>query len=359
MKEATEKNPAYWKDKISNHIQLGGIETSVLDSGKSQGVRIAWINTGTGLRYKVVLDRAMDIAEAFYDSHSIAFISHTGIVSPQPFSNKGIDWLRTFGGGLVTTCGLSHIGGPESDEHGDRGLHGNASNIPAEIISIQQPDPIHDKLEMSITGIIKETTFFGTRLELKRTISGVLGQPFLKIHDEITNLGNTDAPHMLLYHVNCGWPLVDEGTDIVWTGKWKSMDEDPENRIFNSKNNFKKCPAPMKEHSGYGEDVAFIQPDSNEKGEVLCGFVNQNLGLGLSIRFNRQQLPWLINWQHWGKGEYVCALEPATNPPIGQSKARKNNTLIQLAPGEKRNYDLEISILTEPEALKNLLKINS
>jgi hypothetical protein len=347
-----------WKDKISNPIQLGGIETSILDNGPGKGVRIAWINTGTGLRYKVVIDRGMDIADAFFNAHSLAWISHAGVVAPQPFSNSGIDWLRTFAGGLLTTCGLSHIGGPESDENGSRGLHGNYSNIPAEIISIQQPDPINGILEMSITGIIRETTTFGPSLVLKRTISGTLGKASLNIHDEVINMGNTTAPHMLLYHINCGYPLIDEGSDIVWQGSWQSMDNDPENRIFNPNNNFKKCPAPLDAHAGFGEDVAFIRPYSDHDGNCSCGFVNQNLGIGLSIKFNKNQLPWLINWQHWGKGEYVTALEPATNPPIGQAKARKEGTLIQLAPGERKVYDLEIKVLTEVKEINTLININ-
>jgi len=53
-----------WQNKISNAAQVGGIETSVLDNGAGRGTRIAWVNTGTGLRYKVVLDRAMDIVPA-------------------------------------------------------------------------------------------------------------------------------------------------------------------------------------------------------------------------------------------------------------------------------------------------------
>jgi len=105
-----------WKNKISNHVQLGGIETSVIDNGPGKGVRIAWINTGTGLRYKVVIDRAMDIADAFYNQHSLAWISHTGIKLPEPSFNHGLEWLGTFGGGLLVTCGLTHAGGPEKDE---------------------------------------------------------------------------------------------------------------------------------------------------------------------------------------------------------------------------------------------------
>ena len=112
-----------WSDKLSNVSQVGGIETAVLDNGLGRGVRIAWINTGSGLRFKVVIDRAMDIADAFYNQYSLAWLNHSGITAPQPFSHKGLDWLRTFGGGLLTTCGLSHVGGPDQDESGERGLH--------------------------------------------------------------------------------------------------------------------------------------------------------------------------------------------------------------------------------------------
>lgn len=335
-----------WTNKIGNPAQLGGIETSIIDNGLGRGTRIAWINTGTGLRYKVVIDRAMDIADAFYNQHSLAWLSHLGVTPPQPFSDKGIDWLKTFGGGLLTTCGLSHIGGPESDEFGTRGLHGQISNIPAEIESIIQPDPLVGKLEMSITGIIRETRIFGLNLELRRTISGKLGEATIKIHDEVINRGNTIAPHMLLYHFNFGWPLVDEGTEILWQGAWQSRDGDPNNPIFREGNNFRTCPAPMDEHSGGGEEAAFIDIDADTNGMSHCELRNSRLGLEVSLRFQKSQLPWLINWQHWGKGEYVTGIEPGTNPPIGQAKAREQNTLIQLVPGEHRTYDLELKVIS-------------
>ncbi|MEP7375107.1 MAG: aldose 1-epimerase family protein [Chitinophagaceae bacterium] len=346
-----------WKNKISNHAQLGGIETSVLDNGAGRGTRIAWINTGTGLHYKVVIDRGMDIADAFYNQYSIAWLSHSGVTAAQPFSDKGINWLRTFGGGLLTTCGLSHAGGPESDEYGDRGLHGNISNTAAEIESIIQPDPVAGKMEMSITGKMRETQVLGPNLELKRIISGRLGESKIYIKDEVTNKGNSPAPHMLLYHCNFGWPLVDKGTDILWDGKWKPRDGDINaNRIFGKSNNFRKCPAPMDAHSGTGEEAAFIDIEADDNGQCNCGLYNSQLGIAVIIRFYKKQLPWLINWQHWGKNEYVTGLEPATNPPIGQAKVRKQNELILLAPGETKNYELEMEVSGNPEILKQLLK---
>ncbi len=342
-----------WTNKISNPAQLGGIETSVIDNGPGRGTRVAWINTGTGLRYKVVIDRAMDIADAFYNEHSLAWLSHTGIKYPEPSSDRGVEWLRTFGGGLLVTCGLTHAGGPEKDEYGERGLHGAISNQPAELISVIQPDPLIGNMEMSISGIIKETKPFGPSIEMKRTISGTLGQAVIRVHDEIINKGNTPAPHMLLYHCNFGWPLVDEGTDLIWDGKWEPRGEA---QIFREGNNFRKCPGPLKAHDGTGEEVAFIDIKSDEAGFCICGLHNARLDIGLALRFKKDQLPWLTNWQHWGEGEYVTGLEPGTNPPIGQAKARLDNTLIHLAPGEKRVYDLEIEILNNKEAIDNAFK---
>lgn len=336
-----------YKDKISNPAQLGGIELAVLSEGRGRGTRIAWVNTGTGLRYKVVIDRAMDIADAFFNQYSLSWLSHAGITYPEPFSNHGGEWLRTFGGGLLTTCGLDHVGGPESDEYGQRGQHGPVSNIPAEVISVIQPDPARGKLEMSITGSVKQMQVLGTCIELTRTISGKIGEPRISIHDELINRGNVSEPHMLLYHCNFGWPLVDEGTEILWEGDWQSPNDTAAPRIFEAGNNFHICPPPLDAHSGKGEEVAFIDIMPDASGRCTCGLHNAGLGLAVTLRFFKAQLPWLINWQHWGRGEYVTALEPATNPPIGQTKARADKSLIYLAPGESRTYDLEFEILRD------------
>ncbi|HUQ64943.1 MAG TPA: aldose 1-epimerase family protein [Flavitalea sp.] len=347
------KHLGNFKGRISNAAQLGGIETSILDNGAGRSTRIAWINTGTGLRYKVVIDRAMDIADAFYNHHSIAWLSHAGVSAPQPFANKGLNWLYTFFGGLLTTCGLSHVGGPENDEYGERGIHGNISNIPAEIISVIQPDPLQGNRHMSITGIMRESKIFGPSLELRRTISGTLGEPYLSIHDEVTNRANTPAPHMLLYHFNFGWPLADEGAQILWKGKWTLPNRKGDDRIFNDKNDFHKCPAPVDIHKGTGEAVAFIDTEHDKNGDCLAGMYNPAINLAVSIKFRKDQLPWLINWQHWGYGEYVTGIEPGTNPPVGQSKARKDNQLIFLLPGETRSYDLQIDLMQDENDIMN------
>jgi hypothetical protein len=280
-----------------------------------------------------------------------------GVTSPQPFSQHGIDWLQTFGGGLLTTCGLLHVGGPETDEYGERGLHGGVSNLPAEIESIIQPDPLRGKLEMSITGRIRQTKVFGPSLELRRTISATLGKPSLSIHDEVFNAANTSCPHMLLYHFNFGWPLADEGTDIVWKGSMQPFGESKA-KIFKQANGFRQCRPPLKEHDGSGEDVAVIDPEINASGMCVCGLHNPEIGIAVALQFKKEQLPWLTNWQHWGSGEYVVGLEPGTNPPIGQSKARKDNQLVFISPGEMRSYDIQLGIVDNEISIDEFLMKN-
>jgi len=351
------KNAGFgWKDKISNHAQVGGIETSVLDNGLGKGTRIAWVNTGTGLRYKVVIDRGLDIVDAFYNQYSLAWLSSAGVTAPRPDANTGLEWLYSFAGGLLTTCGLTHIGGPESDEFGERGMHGRISNLPARIESIVQPDLAAGKLEMSITAVITQSRVFGPSLELRRAISGAIGEPTVRIHDVVTNIGNTPAPHMILYHCNFGWPLVDEGTEILCKGKWASRGLEMDNAVFNNSRNYKKCSKPIDSHRGGGEGCAFVDVAVDSKGMCTAGLYNRKLSLALVLKYSKKQLPWLSNWQHWGPGEYVTALEPGTNPPIGQRKAREQKKLIHIAPGKSRTYELEMTVLTDKTQISRFLK---
>ncbi len=334
--------------KVGSHVQIGGIETSVLDDGPGRGTRIAWVNTGSGLRYKVVIDRGLDIADCFYNQHSLAWLSHGGVTAPRPDANHDLEWLYTFGGGILTTCGLTHIGDPESDEFGVRGLHGRVSNIPASVESIIQPDPVSGSMDFSITALVKQSRVFGPNIELKRTISGTIGEPKICIKDIVTNRANVSSPHMILYHCNFGWPLVDEGTEIIARGNWVSRGMDMDNEIFNDSVDYKKCSAPKESHRGMGESCAFIDVEADSSGFCSTGLHNKKLGLSLTMRFKKAQLPWLTNWQHWGPGEYICALEPGTNPPIGQDGARKKNQLIEIEPGESKTYELEIEVGVGP-----------
>lgn len=344
-----------WKNKVGNISQIGGIETSVLDNGSAKGSRIAWVNTGSGLRYKVAIDRCLDIADAFYNRHSLAWLSHGGLTSPRPDANSGMEWLYSFAGGLMVTCGLTHTGAPESDEKEIRGLHGRISNIPANLESVIQPDPAAGQMDMSITAVMKQTRVFGPNLQLRRTITSRLGEPVIKISDEVTNCGNMPCPHMILYHCNFGWPLVDDGTDIIYKGTCLSRGMDFDNELFNESRNYKKCQKPLQSHKGSGESCGFIDVSPDSDGLCCVGLVNSKLNLALTMTYPKQQLPALTNWQHWAPAEYVCALEPGTNPPIGQNQVKESNELILLNPGQTRKYQLTLRVLSNSESIEQFV----
>lgn len=331
-------------DKISNVHQLGGIEIATLEDGMGRGVRVASVNTGSALRYRVVIDRALDIGSAFFGEHSLAWISPCGITTSNPAAIQGLEWLHAFGGGLMATCGLTHTGGPEEDAGESRGLHGRVSNLPASLTEVQQPDPIRGDYTMSISGVVREAQLFGPDLELRREISSTLGEPSIRICDRITNRGNTPAPHMILYHFNLGWPLVDESALIQWRGKadWAALAS--KNDVPGQGRDFMRCPAPLETHRGSAEDCAFIAPEPDADGICHAAVSNERLGLSLEISFRFDQLPCLTNWQHWGPGDYVMGLEPGTAFPEGQNAAREAGRLIMLEPGEEREYELQVHI---------------
>lgn len=342
-----------WKNKISNPAQIGGIETSILDNGPGKGVRIAWINTGTGLRYKVLIDRAMDIGEAFYNEHCLSWISHHGVSAPRPdATNTPMEWLYTFHGGLVTTCGLQNAGAPTDDY----GLHGRIANIPAEIESIIQPDPANGKLDFSITGTMKESKVFGPCLELRRTLSGKIGNPEINITDTVTNRANIRSEHIILYHCNFGYPILDEGAEIIYDGKLVSRSVlDTDDERFNSNVDYKKVPAPMKSHKSTGEACAFIDPKADRKGICTTGIYNKKLGFAAMMEFNKSQLPYMTTWHHFGPSEYVLGLEPGSYTSMGAEVAKKDNAMVKLSPGKSAVYELKISIETDKGKIKKML----
>ena len=175
---------------VINPSQLGGIETSVLDDGPGRGVRIAWVNTGGGLRYKVVIDRGLDIADAEFKGQSLTWHSLTGVTAPSRAVERGLDWLRSFYGGLVVSCGPLSAGAPCTDQDKTLSLHGTHSNTPASIEFITSPDPARGRYEMNITGVVRTARVFGPNVELRRTISSTLGVPSIRIYDQFLNRGN-------------------------------------------------------------------------------------------------------------------------------------------------------------------------
>ncbi|MCC7085342.1 MAG: DUF4432 family protein [Pirellulales bacterium] len=342
-----------------NVAQLGGIETSVLDNGPGRGVRIAWVNTGGGLRYKVVIDRGLDIADAEFLGQSLTWHSLTGVTAPRPAFQKGLEWLRGFYGGMLVSCGPLNVGGPFEENGEQYGLHGTHSNTAAVLESVVNPDLVRGVREMRITGLVRTARVFGPNIELHRTLTSQLGEPAILVVDEFVNRGNQRVPLSWLFHINFGYPLLEpEASTYCYRGKVTPLGASVD--WFQEGRDYRTAPQPLAAHCGSGEYCCMIQPDYDAAGNAIVGLINRQRGMGLSIEFNRNDFPRMVHWQHWGPGgSYVGALEPTSVGVEGRSKDIERGWQQYLEPGERRTFRCKITATNRPADLQRLLELNS
>jgi len=339
---------------VANPAQLGGIELFSAMNGPSYSNRVAWVNTGSGLHYKVVIDRGLDIAEAFYKGMSLSWLSLSGITRPEMSLNKGLDWLWGFYGGLVVSCGPSSAGSPVKDRGQDLPLHGRYSNLSATLESVINPDPLLDRGEMKITGIVREAKIFEPNLELRRTISSPLGQSKIVIEDTFLNRGTQETEHAWLLHINLGFPLIEPGTELIYRADVHPL---PSAVDYFTKRKFQIVPEPLPEHA-MGEAVAYFDPKTDRDGQVHCGVINPHRKIGLKISFSKRDFPRFVNWHHFGPcGQYVMGIEPANCGVEGRDKDRERGWLKFLKPGEKKKYRATIEVLEGPDQLAEFRRL--
>ncbi|MBN1344447.1 MAG: DUF4432 family protein [Phycisphaerae bacterium] len=355
-KARTSKRHPLASAPVINAAQLGGIETSVLDDGPGRGTRIAWVNTGGGLRYKVVIDRGLDILDAEFHGMSLTWHSLVGITAPSFAYHQGLDWLRSFGGGLVTSCGPCSMGAPCTDGNEELGLHGTHSNTAARVESILNPDLRRGCHEMSITGVVRTAKVFNPNVELRRTVRSPLGEPVIEISDHFVNCGNEPVPHAWLLHINFGYPLLEpEVSTYCYKGKIAPRADSVE---WYSRKDFRRAVKPTPLHKGVGEDCTYVEPQADRQGWTTVGVVNEKRRFGVKIDFNTKQFPRMVNWQHWGPGgSYVGALEPVNGGVEGRPVDRKRGWLDGLKPGETRDYFCRITATSDERVLKGLLRL--
>ena len=332
-----------------NPRQFGGIELLCALDGPGYSNRLAWVNTGSGLHYKVVIDRGLDIAEAFYKGMSLSWLSLSDITRPEMSLNKKLDWLWGFYGGLVVSCGPSWAGAPSQDQGQDLSLHGRHSNLSATVESIINPDPMMGKETMSITGIVREARLFNPNIELRRTISSPLGQSRIVIEDTFTNRGNQIAEHAWLLHINLGYPLLEPGAEFIFKGKVNPL---PSAIDYFKKRKFQIIPESLEDHAGAGEACAYIDPETDKNGMVHCGLINSKRRIGLKISFAKRDFPRFVNWQHFGpNGQYVMGIEPANCGVEGRHVDRKRGWLKFLKPNQTKKYKATLEVLEGREQL--------
>jgi hypothetical protein len=144
---------------------------------------------------------------------------------------------------------------------------------------------------------------------------------------------------MMLYHINLGWPLLDDGAGVHLNARsMKPRDAEAEKGAASAA----RMPTPM---AGYKEQVFYHDLIAEDNGFASAVLENRKLGLGLFVRYRQEELPKFIQWKMAAEGEYVLGFEPANCLVEGRAKERERGTLQFLEPGETREFLVHIGVL--------------
>jgi hypothetical protein len=332
----------YSRHELEQHVghlsQIAGVRLLQLQEGKEAGVRIADVRSGSGLRFQISLDRGMDISVAEYKGMSLAWRSPQGDVHPAHFDPKAFGWLRSFPGGLMTGCGLTSAGAPSADAGEELGIHGRLSNLPASNIEVKT-EWDGDRCVFRVSGVMRESVPFNENLVLHRTVEVELGKSVITLHDRVVNEGFRQSPLMMLYHINLGWPLLDDGAALHFNARsMKPRDAEAEKGAASAA----QIPSPI---SGFKEQVFYHDLIADNNGFASAVLANRKRGVGVFAQYRQKELPRFIQWKMVAEGEYVLGFEPANCLVEGRAKERERGTLQFLEPGETREFLVRIGVL--------------
>lgn len=280
------------------------------DDGMARGMRLIELRGLGGLAVDVEPDQFLDLGAATFGGEPLSFTA-------AGTSRLAEAWTRRWRGGLLTTCGLEAVGQAPPEQGG---VHGRAHLVPAQVTRAEGRWEGDDYV-VEVAGIMREAVLLGASLSVHRTITGTVGESALRIRDVVRNEGFTPAPLRLLYHVNVGWPWLEEGATVT-AGAWTAPIEAPE--------------------PGAAEIVdaldAVAGPDGWSRG-VLDGPHGR-----FAIAFRPDRLPFLTIWRSRAAGHYALGIEPGTCWPSHADGPDRGKRGIVLEPGASHEIELVLSV---------------
>lgn len=339
--------------------QFAGVRQMVLADGVERGIRMLEFRTGTGLRFTVLVDRAMDIADCEYRGAAIGWHSPAGFKHPglhEYEGEEGLSWLRSLSG-LMVTCGLDHtlfMDGEPPDHYVykprrriSHSLHGRVGTLPARLTGYGEKWE-GDRCVLWCEGVVSQGTVFGEDLQLTRRIESDVGSNEIRLCDSVTNHGFYRTPHMFLYHINVGHPVLAAGAryvapieDVVWAAHAGA--EYQKQGV-----GYRLLPGPQ---TDFHEQVWQHELRASADGRVSVAVLNESLGLGFEVTTLKDQFPCTFEWQNFQAGQYALAIEPSTNHVLGHAYARERDEVIWLGHDEARVYDTTFRVLDGPGEL--------
>ena len=320
---------------IGHDSQIYGVEEHHLVGGKGAGMRILEVNNGKGIELAITPDRAGDIARLRFKGINMSYMSPCGYVSPAYYDCMESNWLKSFTAGFLTTCGLQAVGSPCTDAGEELPLHGSIANQPCEQAYWTEEDDM-----LVVHMVVKDEVIFGRKLRMEREIRVSTSENTFEIYDVIKNTGDRVEPVEILYHMNMGYPLLDEDSIVkIPSVEVKPRDdyaaEDIENWMYMEK------PA-----AGY-QERCYYHKFSGREGQA--SIYQPKLGMRLTISFDTEQLDGFVELKMMGVRDYVLGLECGNCYPDGRDVMRRTGMLKFLSPGEKKEYRVKVSMIESHE----------
>ena len=324
---------------------LCGIRDYVFNDGPARGVRALELKNGRGIELTILADRGMDIPYLSYKGVNIGLLNKVGVRSPYLYQEEGAHgFLKQFYAGMLTTCGMTYAGAAGPDDEGRTlGLHGPFDNLPAFGVTAWEDYEGDDKV-LRVAGKVREAEVFGPNMLMTRRFTLDTERNELHIHDVVENQGFATAPLMLVYHINFGYPMLDEGARTYFsTEKVEPRTEFAAEGMHNY--DLMEAPEIGREeqcyhHTGHGE------------GEAFAMIHNEKLGLAGIVRYDKAVFPLLCQWKCMRAGEYALGLEPTTSGVLSRADAKANGMLTYLEPGQTREFNVTIEISDDAERIE-------
>lgn len=335
--------------RLGNISQIASIKHFEYIDGKADSVRAFSVANGGGLDFTILESKSLDIFEMKFKGVNLNYISKPGLVAPGLADAKGVEFLRSITGGMMYTCGLNNVGTDCIDEGVYNGFHGRVRNIPAEKVSSTACWKGDDYI-LSVSGEMREASLLKDNLVLRRTITTKMGSKSISIRNEVENEGYEEQGLMVLFHINVGYPILDEGSRFVLPClDVKSKDDIPAVDL----EEWSKISGPIDQ---FTEQVFYHKVGSDKDGNTASAVINDSLGLGLYVKYNVLQLPRMTEWKSMMSGDYAFGIEPANCLVEGRVREKENGTLQKIAPFEKKAFDFEIGVLDGREDINRFDK---
>ncbi len=317
------------------------IRKRTLRGGLREGVDIVEVDNGA-LRFTVVPTRGMGLWRAALGDLDVGWQSPVrGPVHPAfvpVFEPGGIGWLSGFDE-LLVRCGLESNGAPQFADNGQLQypLHGHIANLPANHVEVSFDSKSHT---LAISGVVDESRIFGHKLRLRSTYVTQLGEPHLRIIDEVTNLSAEPSDMQLLYHINFGAPLATPGSRVL------APIETLAPRNAHSATDSKTWNAYRPAEAGLAEFAHFAELAADANGRTRAMLVAADGARGVSVEFNRRQLPFFTLWksQRLPADGYVTGLEPGTGFPNVRRFEEEQRRVLPMDPGQTRRFEIAMEI---------------